>query len=200
MSVVEEVLRYWFGDSGDDLQILKQYGKLWFGKDEQVDRDIDSRFSAAVDAAVEWGLIDSDESVAQRYLVTILLLDQFTRNIYRGKARAFAYDSVALDLALKALIAGHDQQLRPIERVFLYLPLEHSENLEHQDRSVALFTQLQNSVAKPLQSAYAGFLDYAIRHQQIIARFGRFPHRNQILARPSSAEEQEFLLQPNSSF
>lgn len=200
MSEITEILHYWFGESADEVQVLADYGKLWFGKDQQVDRDIAQRFGALVEQAGQHGLLDGDEPVAQRYLATILLLDQFRRNIYRGQAACFAQDSVALALALKAISAGYDRQLRPIERVFVYLPLEHSEQLEQQDRCVGLFTRLRDSVPAHLREHYSGFLDYAVRHQQIIARFGRFPHRNKMLGRTSTAEEALFLLQPNSSF
>jgi len=200
MATVEEVLRYWFGESNSDQQVLAQKGKLWFGKNEQVDRDIEARFGAMVVAASQAPLLTGDEPSAKRYLASILLLDQFTRNIYRDDARAFAQDSLALKLALDALDKGCDKALRPIERVFIYLPLEHSEDIELQNRSVKLFENLRNEVGEDLLPAFDSFLDYAIRHQEIIARFGRFPHRNAILGRTSTAEEREFLKQPNSSF
>ncbi len=200
MSDVAEILHYWFGGSADELQVLADYGKLWFGKNQQVDREIALRFGPLVEQAGQQGVMVGDESVAQRYLATILLLDQFPRNIYRGQARSFAYDSVALALALKAISAGYDQQLRPIERVFVYLPLEHSEQQGQQDRCVDLFTSLRDGAPEQLREHYSDFLAYAVRHQQIIARFGRFPHRNKMIGRTSTAEEALFLLQPNSSF
>lgn len=200
MSNVMEILNFWFGDSNDSQLVVQQRSKLWFGKDDQIDKEIRERFGALVENTARQGLLAGDESLAQRHLATILVLDQFTRNIYRGTADAFASDSVALQLALDALQAGHDQVLRPIERVFIYLPLEHSEDLTLQNRSVQLFEQLKNGLPQHIRPAFAGFLDYAIRHQVIIARFGRFPHRNVILGRDSTAEEELFLLQPNSSF
>jgi len=200
MSQIEDILNYWFGESSDDLQVLKQKGKLWFSKNDQVDKEIGTRFGELVKLAGKQGLLLGDEPIACRYLATILLLDQFTRNIYRGDARCFAGDPLALQLALEALRDGYDQQLRPIERVFIYLPLEHSEDLQLQNRSVDLYTNLQESVSQVCFSAFDGFRNYAVRHQEIIARFGRFPHRNSILGRESTAEEREFLQQPNSSF
>jgi uncharacterized protein (DUF924 family) len=200
MSRVEEILEYWFGTSPDDLQVLAQKGKLWFGKDEQVDAEIRQRFGALITSVGQQGLLDGPESEAFRYLATILLLDQFTRNVFRGERRAFASDPLALQLALAALQCEHDLVLRPIERVFIYLPLEHSEDLPLQNRSVELFQGLLDAVPAAGKKAFAGFLDYAVRHQEIIARFGRFPHRNAILGRESSAAELEFLNQPNSSF
>jgi len=200
MSNLSEVLDYWFGDEPDDLQVIRQRGKRWFGKDERVDAEIGERFGAMVE---ETGRIirtaATDLSTAER-LAKIILLDQFPRNIYRGEARSFAFDAAALSLTLAGLQLRQDQQLRFVERVFFYLPLEHSELLEHQDRSVALFQQLFAEVPEGWKSTFQGFLDYAVRHQQIIARFGRFPHRNKILGRQSTAEETDFLAQPNSSF
>lgn len=200
MIIVKEILNYWFGGAVDDVQVLQEKGKLWFGKDEQVDAEISHRFGAQVVCASRLGLIAGPQPVEQRYLATILLLDQFTRNIYRSDPRSFASDSDALRLALETLSLGYEQRLRPIERVFVYLPLEHSEEIEMQDRSVELFISLKEEVPEVCRTAFAGFLDYALRHQEIIARFGRFPHRNKILRRESTVAEEEFLKQPNSSF
>lgn len=201
MTTVEEILSFWFGESEDDLEVLNQKGKLWFGKNDQVDREINRRFGSLIETTGQQGVaLAGEEPLAQRYLATILLLDQFTRNIYRGNARAFGSDSIALQFALDVLHEGYESQLRPIERVFIYLPLEHSEDLLLQNRSVELFKQLKLGVNEQRQAAFAGFLDYAVRHQEIIERFGRFPHRNQILGRESTAEELKFLQLPNSSF
>ncbi|WP_303721973.1 DUF924 family protein [Malonomonas rubra] len=200
MNKSEKILRYWFGSSEDDLQVMEQKVKLWFGKDEQVDREIGTIFGSWIATAAAEGVLPGDEQVGQRYLATIILLDQFTRNIYRGDARAFTSDSIALRLAMDSLQNNYDSGLRPIERVFIYLPLEHAEEMEMQNRSVALFEELTRNVPKRMRSAFEGFLDYAVRHREIITRFGRFPHRNLILGRESTAEEIEFLKQPNSSF
>jgi len=200
MARAKEILEFWFGSSVDDAQVQAEKGKLWFGKDEQVDAEIWQRFGTLITSAGQRGLLDGPEPEAYRYLATILLLDQFVRNVFRGERRAFASDPLALQLALTALQQGHDQVLRPIERVFIYLPLEHSEDLKLQNRSVELFQGLLQVAPAGSKKAFAGFLDYAVRHREIIARFGRFPHRNAILGRESSAAELEFLKQPNSSF
>lgn len=189
------ILNYWFGNDQDDLAVIKRQGSLWFGKDEQVDLQIAQQFESMIDAVVRDRKLTARQSLAQ-----IVLLDQFTRNIYRGQGRAFAFDSIALQMALEGLVRGEDRQLRPVERVFYYLPLEHSEKLENQQRSVELFQALADEVPKAWLEAFAGFLDYAIRHQVIIERFGRFPHRNALLGRVSTPEEVEFLSQPGSSF
>ncbi|WP_234919664.1 DUF924 family protein, partial [Aeromonas veronii] len=134
-------------------------------------------------------------------LALILLLDQLPRNIHRGTPAAFAQDPLARDLCLKGLSIGADKSLSPLERVFFYLPLEHAESREQQARSVALFEALAAEQAgTPAQATFAGFTDFARRHQVIIERFGRFPHRNDILGRTSTPEEAAFLQQPGSGF
>lgn len=198
MGRFHEVLDYWFGDNPVDLQLIRQKRNLWFGKDKHVDDEIRKRFSALVEQSGRSG-IDTELSAPER-LGKIILLDQFPRNIFRGTARAFAFDPLALALALEGLAQNQDHLLRPVERAFFYLPLEHSEQLELQDRSVVLFRELMTTVPEDWKQPFNSFFDYALRHREIIARFGRFPHRNEILGRVSTAEELKFLAQPNSSF
>ena len=150
------------------------------------------RFGAAVDAALDDRL---GIGWAQSPLALLLLLDQFTRNLFRGSARAFAGDARALSIS-KALVAtGADRRFDTIERGFVYLPFEHAEDLAAQDEAVRLFTAL--AAEDPRQ---ADSLDYAHRHRDVIRRFGRFPHRNAALGRASSAEEQAWLALPGSGF
>lgn len=193
-----QVHRYWFGECDSDLEVIQQKGMLWFGKAELVDRHIREQFSDLIVLATGQQIKTADLK-PQLHLAVILLLDQFTRNIYRNDPRCFASDPQARFQA-QALLRQGGAQLRPIEKVFLYLPLEHSEALDDQKKSVALFRHLYESVTDDLKEAFGGFFDYAVRHHDIIARFGRFPHRNQILGRISTAEEIEFLQQPGSSF
>jgi uncharacterized protein (DUF924 family) len=135
----------------------------------------------------------SDEAL----LAHILLLDQFTRNIFRDTPRAFAGDAQALSLATTLVATGRDKNLSPFLRWFAYLPFEHSESLLEQERAVALFAGLRREMQlEAFDSAY----DYALRHREVIARFGRFPHRNAILGRESTTEEAGSLGQPGSSF
>src|SRR5690606_119569 len=129
-------------------------------------------------------------------LALVILIDQFSRNLFRGDARAFAHDALARRWVSEGLDAGADRALRAIERVFFYLPLEHSESLADQQRSVALFERLCADVPPALQGTFAGYLDYAVRHRDVIVRFGRFPHRNASLGRATTPEEAEFLRQP----
>ncbi len=193
-----QVYQYWFGESVNDLEVVQQKGKLWFAKDDHVDREIRDKFADLVDLATEKRIV-LDGLEPKLALAVILLLDQFTRNIYRNSPRSFSSDPLARELALD-LINRCGDLFRPIEKVFLYLPLEHSENLDDQKRSVALYRHLNESVDESLKATFSGFFDYAVRHHDIIARFGRFPHRNSILGRNSTAAELEFLTQPGSSF
>lgn len=195
----ESIINFWFGSSHDDAQAASQQNQLWWGKDEQVDAQIRTRFESTTEALAKGELDDWAQS-AHGVLAMVLLVDQFPRNMYRGTPNAFAFDPLALRWSLHALERGMDNHLSPIERVFLYLPFEHSEVLDDQNRSVLLFEQLQQQVPQALQETFAGFVDYARRHQEVIRRFGHFPHRNQILGRPSTAEEIAFLQQPGSSF
>jgi uncharacterized protein (DUF924 family) len=193
------VLDFWFGKTGDDAATAKAQQKLWWSKNAAVDADIRSRFGALVENAAA-GQLDHWAQDAHGHLALILLFDQFPRNMYRDTPRAFAYDPLACKLALAGISAGTDRSLRAIERVFFYLPLEHAESAELQECSVALFTALAAGVPEADRNTFSGYVDYAVRHRDVIHRFGRFPHRNQILGRTSTAEEITFLKQPGSSF
>ena len=165
-----------------------------------MDEEIRQAFSPLVRRALAEDLPPTDLPPHLAHLAEILLLDQLTRNIYRDRPEAFAGDPLALRVAQASLERGEDRLLRPVQRAFCYLPFEHSENLQHQQRSVRLFRQLLEEVPKDWKEAFAGFLDYAERHLAIIERFGRFPHRNRLLGRDSTTDEAAFLKQPNSSF
>lgn len=187
MDLSQRILDFWFGTPGS-----ADYGESrpeWFEADDTFDADIRSRFREHFDRAVR-GELDFMANDPQSCLALIILLDQFSRNMFRGSAQAFAADEKALAYARTAVERGLDQQLPPFQRTFIYLPFEHSESLADQDRSVALFEALGD----------AETLDYAIRHRDIIVRFGRFPHRNDLLGRDSTPEELEFLKEPGSSF
>ncbi len=170
------------------------YRPEWFRKDDAFDVAIRGRFGAAVEAALSG---TSGEEADEALLARILLLDQFTRNIFRGTPRAFAGDAQALQIAESLVATGRDKNLSPWQRWFVYLPFEHGESVLDQERSVALFAGLRREMQhEAFDSAY----DYALRHREVIARFGRFPHRNAILGRESTPGEIEFLKQPGSSF
>ncbi len=193
------VLEFWFGNAGNDTAIAQTQQKLWWSKNTEVDADIRKRFGDLVETATA-GKLDGWAQHARGRLALILLFDQFPRNMYRETPRAFAYDLLAGKLALEGVSSGVDRELRTIERVFFYLPLEHSESADLQERCVALFTALAAGVPEADRKTFSGYVDYAVRHRDVIHRFGRFPHRNRILGRTSTPEEIEFLKQPGSSF
>ena len=175
-----DVLAFWFGTVKPEQR---------FAKDETLDAEIGQRFGdlhARLSRHVPESWLDNPEDL----LAAVIVLDQFSRNLYRTDSRAYASDPVALNLARLALRRGYDELLGPDERQFLYMPFMHSEDADDQDRCVELMEESGNAEAT----------DYARRHKAIIERFGRFPHRNMVLGRESSAEEAEFLTQPGSSF
>jgi uncharacterized protein (DUF924 family) len=183
----DEVLAFWFGQGAD-------YGKRhkrWFEKSAALDAEVTRRYRDLCDQLAherEW--LDAP----RERLARVIVLDQFPRHIYRGTARAFATDGLALATANLAVERGDDTPLLPVERLFLYLPFEHSEALVEQERACELMKPL--AVFAETDDAYR----YAIAHGEVIKRFGRFPHRNGILGRASTPEELEFLKRPGSSF
>ncbi|HDO1320356.1 TPA: DUF924 domain-containing protein [Aeromonas veronii] len=196
----QPLLDLWFGDEADDVLRATRQAPLWWGKSSETDALLAKQFGAQAEAAANGELADWADLHHGR-LARILLLDQLPRNIHRGTPAAFAQDPLARDLCLKGLSIGADKSLSPLERVFFYLPLEHAESREQQARSVALFEALAAEQAgTPAQATFARFADFARRHQVIIERFGRFPHRNDILGRTSTPEEAAFLQQPGSGF
>jgi uncharacterized protein (DUF924 family) len=176
------VLDFWFGATDAPRP-------EWFRKDEVFDASIRENFGASIEAALTGGLLDWD-ATPDGALARVIVLDQFTRNAFRGTPRAFAGDVLALEAARAMLLRGDDRSLPPLRRVFAYLPFEHAEDRDSQRESVRLFEAL----------ALDDYADYARRHAAVIERFGRFAHRNAILARDSSPEEIAFLEQPGSSF
>jgi uncharacterized protein (DUF924 family) len=199
LTTSEAILDFWFGANPDDGAMPKERAKLWWSKNKEVDDEIRRRFENHVVMAVS-GELNDWLSTPRGRLALIILTDQFPRNIYRDAARAFSCDAQALTWCIEGLERGVDRDLRPIERVFFYFPLEHAESLEHQELSVQCFSELIAIVPAEQKSTFEEYLDYAIRHRQIIQRFGRFPHRNKILGRESTPEELVYLAEPGSSF
>ena len=189
----QDVLDFWFLPA-DHADFGKQRD-VWFRKDDAFDAAIRERFGPLASQAVAGGLRDWDEQGPTGVLARILVLDQFTRNAWRGEPASFAGDSLALACAQQLVDSNADQDLLPVQRWFAYMPFEHAEDASMQERSVALFAALAQA-----NEGYGGVLDYAHRHRGVIARFGRFPHRNAILSRASTAEEMEYLAQPGSGF
>lgn len=187
----QQILDFWFGNPTET-----DYGKprkFWFTKSTETDQKIAKLFTDTYKAAAE-GTLNHWQEQPSSCLALIIILDQFPRNIYRGKPQAFATDRQALAVAKYALKREYDRNLLPVQRWFIYLPLEHSEDLVHQERCVELFSSLEH------HSDSSGAIAFAQRHLKIIQRFGRFPHRNEILGRSSTTEEREFLQQPGSGF
>ncbi|MEW6120499.1 MAG: DUF924 family protein [Pseudomonadota bacterium] len=195
----EHVLEFWFGSGASNAEIAARQGSLWFGKSPENDRKVADRFADTLIAA-RAGQLDHWAKTPHGRLALIIVFDQFPHHIHRDEALAFATDPQALGLALDALAAGEDRRLTLIERVFLYLPLEHAESLALQEQSVALYDALHREAAPDERELFASFLDYARRHRDVVAHFGRFPHRNAILGRASTPGEIEFLKQPGARF
>ncbi len=195
----DDVLDFWFGELLPDGTAAPETSARWWRKDPEFDQEIRSRFGALVEQAGSGGLDDWSRS-ARGGLALVILLDQFTRNVHRGSGRAFEHDARARAYAVASLEAGHDADLEPMHAYFLYMPLMHSENLEDQERCIRLFEQAAARAPAGPRKSLEGGASFARKHRDIVARFGRFPHRNSLLGRTSSDEEIEFLKQPGSSF
>jgi uncharacterized protein (DUF924 family) len=182
MERVNEILQFWFADGSDPA-----HERRWFAQDAAFDQACRTGFLADHERAAG-GELDSWKEEPSSALALILLLDQFPRNIFRGTPRAFATDPKALATAKHAVARGFDLALPPVQRPFIYLPFQHSENLDDQQESVRLLRKLAAE-----HPAMAGYIQYAEHHIGVIRRFGRFPHRNAVLGRASTPEETEFL-------
>lgn len=182
-----EVLEFWFGPERGRSRAE------WFRKDAAFDAGIRSRFGE-LHARAARGELDGWRDAPESMLALVIVLDQFSRNLNRSDPRAFAQDAYARDCARQAVERRDDLALLPVERQFLYLPYEHSEDLADQERGVVLMSALD--AFEPTR----GVSEWAVKHRDIVARFGRFPHRNAALGRASTPEETEFLKQPGSGF
>lgn len=199
MSDPEEILRFWFGQLDDQGCASADQRKLWWTKSDAFDRKIRSRFLDDYESIVA-GQREGWTQAPRSALAYIIVLDQFSRNMFRNAPKMFAADPLAREACCRGLDTGFDAELAFDERVFFYLPLEHSEAIADHDRCGELFTALLEAAPESLTSDAEYYLDFARRHRAIIERFGRYPHRNEILGRRSTPEEVEFLAQPGSSF
>ena len=190
MKTHTEVLDYWFGDGSD---AGRRQRELWFAGSRTVDAQVRELFLAEVEAA-EAGALDHWKQHPDACLALVILLDQFPLMIFRGEARGYQDGDLALPVARHLVARGYDAGYGPAGRLFAYLPFEHSERLADQELALALFGKVRHLPG--MDMAY----DYAVKHWEIVKRFGRFPHRNEALGRPSSAAEIEFLKQPGSRF
>ena len=176
MDLTEQILDFWYAGNFDVRR------KAWFLKDDAFDAEIRSRFGADAERAAE-GQLDQMAKQPLSALALILMLDQFPRNLYRNDAKTFATDGKAVEIARCAIANGHVRQLTVVQKIFFYLPFEHSENLADQDLAVEYCTALGDE----------DYLKYAIAHRDVIAKFGRFPHRNKVLGRETTQEEEAYL-------
>lgn len=194
------VLDVWIGPAAHDALAAKAREKLWFRKSFDTDARLADQFIPLI-AALANGL--GFEWAAQgprQRLAAIIALDQFSRNIFRGHALSFAHDRLALALCKEGMIMAIDSDLTEMEKVFFYLPLEHSERIVDQDLAVAQYKKLLETGRPAFHDQLKGTLDFAEKHRDVIREFGRFPHRNAILKRPSTTEEQAYLAKPGSGF
>ncbi|MEO6678361.1 MAG: DUF924 family protein [Pseudomonas sp.] len=195
----QPLLEWWFGSAESPDDIAADEGKLWFGKRDSQDLEAQTRFGDWVEQALAGGLTDWAQR-PEGWLALVLLLDQLPRMIFRDTPKSFSGDFRAQALVAQGIAADFDRQLRPIQRVFIYLVFEHCENLAVQNEAVSRFIALVDEQSEVDRAVFADNLDYAERHQKVIARFGRFPHRNRVLGRESTVEEIEFLSGPGSRF
>ncbi len=188
-SILGSILQFWFGDLDDDGLCAPEQNALWFKSSVETDELIRDKFGELVDRAIA-GKLDHWQETDEGLVALLLLLDQFTRNIFRDTPQAFSGDNKALDLALRNIATGRYKNLPLVHRVSLFLPLEHSEELAMQHRSVELFAEL---IAQSGHEMIKGFGRYATAHRDVIEQFGRFPHRNAILGRISTEAELAYL-------
>ena len=194
------MLDFWFGTCDADGALDRAKQKMWFSNEHQYDAVIRKQFVKLHRRAARGELEAQWAATPRGMIALIVVLDQFSRHIHRGTPAAFAQDPAAQRLAVDGVEQGVDRALIPTQRAFFYLPFEHAEDLKLQRLGTRLFERLASEVAPAWRKEYTGFADYSGHHRDIIERFGRFPHRNSILGRQSTAEELEFLKQPGSSF
>ena len=201
----QEVLLFWFGPRPYTTSSVQQHTRLWFGASvgpelvPQTDELVRQRFEDTMRAA-ESGELNGWDSSPRRRLALIVLLDQFSRHLYRDTARAFAQDHAALSLSVSGMLYGADAALDPLERIFFYMPLQHAEAPDIQDESVAAFRRLVDEAPAELRMTFHEAYNAAVRHREVIAQFGRFPHRNAVLGRSSSDEETYWLANGGEPF
>jgi uncharacterized protein (DUF924 family) len=192
----ERILSFWFGSSADE---TKERATRWWKKDPAFDQRIRAEFEPDLVRAMR-GELDTWLDEPESSVAFVVLLDQFSRNMYRDTPEAFAQDERALGATLKGMERRFDSRLSALYRYFFYMPMMHAEDRAIQRRSVETFEKLAQEKATGFDGMLRGAADYARRHRDIVERFGRFPHRNNVLERTTTAEEAAFLLTPGSSF
>ena len=196
---IRRILDFWFSEQELNAPQIDSRMERWFGTDPQQDRRIHEEFGDLVEQALQ-GKLDDWAKTTEGRLALILLLDQFCRNIFRGTPKAFAGDKQALKLCVEGSMSNEYRSLAAEQRVFFFMPLQHAESLGVQDKSVRIFNALAEGVSDTLKETFLTFAQFAELHRDIIARFGRFPHRNRHLGRRNTAEEDSFLAADGPSF
>jgi uncharacterized protein (DUF924 family) len=196
---IEEILSFWFKEHALSAPQIDRRMDIWFGEDPAFDLEIEKEFAADVDRACK-GKLDHWAPEPRGRLALIILIDQFRRNIHRNAAEAFSMDKLALKLCVEGAMEKKDKGLTPIQRVFFYMPLQHAESLKVQKKSVALFNKLAESVSPTYQETFLTVAQFAELHHDIIEQFGRFPHRNGLLGRENTPEEDEYLAGDSPDF
>ena len=194
-----EVLDFWFGKGWEPSRCTPDQNRRWFAKDEAQDQAMAAQYGDLVAAAIA-GDVQGFDGEAEAKLAHIIVLDQWTRNIYRGTPQMYAGDAHALQLARQLIASGEHEALDPVQRPFVYLVLEHQEDLTMVKESVQLFEELESCVPVEQREPFSAFTQWAEKHRRVIERFGRYPHRNALLGRVSTQDEAQFLTQPASRF
>ncbi len=189
---IDAILSFWFKEHELSAPQIDRRMDIWFGEDPVFDHEIEREFSSDVDKASQ-GELDHWAHDSHGRLALIILLDQFRRNIHRNSPDAFAKDRAALKLCVEGAMENIDQGLSPIQRVFFYMPLQHAESRKVQAKSLELFGRLAEAVSPTLRETFMTVAQFAELHRDIVERFGRFPHRNELLNRENTAEENEYL-------
>jgi uncharacterized protein (DUF924 family) len=189
---IEAIIEFWFREQGLSAPQIDRRMDIWFGADEVFDHECKKEFSDDVSAASE-GRLDHWAHEPRGRLALILLLDQFRRNIFRNTTDAFSKDKMSLKLCVEGAMAKTDQGLAPIERAFFYMPLQHAESKKVQAKSVELYSKLSETVSPTFRETFETITQFAELHRDIIEQFGRFPHRNKLLNRENTPEEDEYL-------
>ncbi len=189
---IDRILSFWFMEQELSAPQIDRRMDIWFGEDPVFDEAIKAEFEDDVEKASE-GQLDHWADEPRGRLALILLIDQFRRNIHRNTAAAFSHDRLALKLCVEGAMAKKDKGLTPIQKVFFYMPLQHAESAKVQAKSVELFNKLAESVSPTFQETFLTVAQFAELHKDIIDQFGRFPHRNELLGRDNTPEEDEYL-------
>ena len=189
---IDNIITFWFQDKAFTAPQIDSRMDVWFGDSSDFDAEISTEFKDDVEMA-STGKLDHWANESRGRLALILLLDQFRRNIYRGTKQAFARDKAALKLCIEGAMEKKDGGLAPIQRVFFYMPLQHAESRKVQKKSVELYNKLAEAVSTTYKETFETIAQFAELHADIVEQFGRFPHRNNLLGRENTAEEQEYL-------